>query len=562
MIVEFRYKGQSAVISGLNEARVSLATNQQREAAFFKGSLGDPSLLRDALAALRQVVLSDFKYRPKDRAAYKAWLDAQERKFLAGLAARGGQARQQIVALEAERDALDALREGRMKPFDHARRRYFDWAYTRRWEMAMVLDPVVTVHPDELAFEAFSRDESSYARLAAKYDLFEKIDEFACGTTNIDFSAQLGESFERMRTYRRTRFDIDAEGFTVANLGDDAHREKKIDLPESWVKGFLQVHATMTLGLTRLRMEPVDLFNILRFLKRKKARSSPRALRFDLEPGKAATVVFEPWDVEMPLTPTNVYEGAERRSIRLWGRDRLGTLERLLPVAQKVDLYLAGTGMPSFWVLDLGEITFTLGLSGWTDNDWTEGTKYELLSRRLDVSPADLTATYDALSRVRYATAAQLATETGCGVESTVSALSFLCQGGRAMYDLGGGVYRHRELFREPFALPQAVAVVAAPAPTMADPSARAAQGIFDGGHVLITARRPSAGGYKISGSVRGSDGVRHRPMIRVDAQGAVADASCSCPLQQKHGLVHGACEHVLALRLAHMAKLESEGGS
>jgi hypothetical protein len=205
VIVQFRYKGQSAVVSGLSGDRVSLATNQDREAAFFKGALGDPSLLRDAMAALREVVVSDFKYRPRDRVAYKAWLESQEKRFLAGLASRNDQARQKMLALEAERDALDVKRAERMKPFDQARLRYFDWAYTRRWEMAMILDPVVTVHPDEIAFEAFSKDESSYARLAVKYDLFEKIDAFACGTTNIDFSARLGQSFERMRSYRRTR---------------------------------------------------------------------------------------------------------------------------------------------------------------------------------------------------------------------------------------------------------------------------------------------------------------------------------------------------------------------
>lgn len=559
MIVEFKYQGQSAIVSGLTDARVALATNQDREAAFFKGSLGDPSLLRDALAALREVVLSDFKYRPRDRVAYRAWLEAQEKKFLAGLGARSEQARQQMLALEAERDALDAKRAARMRPFDQARLRYFDWAYTRRWEMAMILDPVVTVHPDEVAFEAFSRDESSYARVGAKYDLFERIDEFACGTTNIDFSARLGEEFERMRTYRRTRLDIDAAGFTVATEGADAHREKKIDLPESWVKGFLQVHATMTLGLTRVRMEPVDLFNILRFLKRKKARSSPRALRFELEPGRAPTVVFEPWDHALPLTPTNVFEGAKKQSIRVWGRDRLGTLARLIPVAQKVDVYLAGTGMPSIWVLDLGEIVFTLGLSGWTDNDWAKGATYDLLSRRLDVSPADLAATWEALKRARYARDVALSQETGVGVEGTRSALSHLCQVGRAMYDLAGGVYRQRELFREPFTLKEAVAAVQPVTPSQQDPAALAARALFEGGHVLLTARRPVPTGYKISGSVKGTDGARHRPVLHADKGGAIVEATCSCPWFQKHGLMRGPCEHVLALRLGHMTRLEAE---
>ena len=72
-----------------------------------------------------------------------------------------------------------------------ARHDYFEWVYTHQYELNYLFDPVITVHPDEVFFEAFSRDESSYARLAAKYDLFEKIDEFECGTTNIDFSAKL-----------------------------------------------------------------------------------------------------------------------------------------------------------------------------------------------------------------------------------------------------------------------------------------------------------------------------------------------------------------------------------
>jgi len=60
-----------------------------------------------------------------------------------------------------------------------------------------------------------------------------------------------------MRSYRQTRFDIDPTGLAVASAGGPVHKEKKIELPESWVKGFLQVQSTMTLGLTRLRIDAV-----------------------------------------------------------------------------------------------------------------------------------------------------------------------------------------------------------------------------------------------------------------------------------------------------------------
>ena len=191
MIVEFKYSGQSGIVSGLRDTRVGFATNGVRDPAFFKGTMRSPALFREAMAALYSVVISDYKFHPRDRLAFKAWLDEQDRRFLANLGNRTEQAALRIAALEARRDVLDQRRIDRLKPFYRSRAEYFEWVYTHQYELKYLLDPVITVHPDELSFEAFSQDESSYARIGVKYDLFEKIDEFACGTTNIDFSATL-----------------------------------------------------------------------------------------------------------------------------------------------------------------------------------------------------------------------------------------------------------------------------------------------------------------------------------------------------------------------------------
>ena len=109
----------------------------------------------------------------------------------------------------------------------------------------MLFDPVITVHPDEVFFECFSHDESSYGRLGAGYEVFEDIGEFACGTTNIDYSAALYDEFQKIRTYKETRFEIDPSGFDVRTTGEAEYREVKIDLPDSWVRGFLQVSSAM-----------------------------------------------------------------------------------------------------------------------------------------------------------------------------------------------------------------------------------------------------------------------------------------------------------------------------
>jgi hypothetical protein len=203
-------------------------------------------------------------------------------------------------------------------------------------------------------------------------------------------------------------------------------------------------------------------------------------------------------------------------------------------------------------------VSFALGLSGWTDQDWTGTARFELLTRRLDVDADQLSASYHALRECRYASAEMIAERTGLGVEQARAALSFLCQAGRAMVDLGAGVYRHRDLFFSPFSASEALARAKNLAEE-ADPKAKAARQVFEAGHARLIARRPVKTGYKLSGSVRGSEDERVRPLIHVDRAGHILEATCTCKFFKKHRLTQGPCEHVLALRLAHMARLEAE---
>jgi hypothetical protein len=558
MFVNYKYSGQSAIVNGLHDSYLAFATNTLREAAFFKGEIRDPRILREGLAALYAVVISDYKYHPKDRLEFQAWLEAQDQLFLQSLSVKSKKAKVRIEELEARKAHLDKKRHERRRPFYDARRSYFEYVYENQYELDYLLDPVITVHPDEIFFEAFSKDESSYARLGVPYTQFKTVDEFECGTTNIDFSARLHNELDRMRTYRRTRLDIDPSGFTVKSEGSAAHKEKKIDLPDSWVKGFLQVHSVMSMSLTHFRCAPIDLYNICRFLKRKKARASPRALRYELTPGKRVRAVLEPWNYEIELTA--IYTGPKQQSIRTWGRTRLEVLERLLPVARSVDVYLAGFGLPSIYCVDLGGPSFTLALSGWTDNDWTgDGARFSLLTRRVSAEAKDLLTVYDIMQRRRRSSEAAVAAEAGIGKEKARSVLSYLCQIGRAIYDLNAEVFRHRDLFMLPFTEKEARRALKSPEEDT--PQAKKARLIFENDNVRLIARRPVKTGFKLSGSAKGSDNKRVRPMLHVDKEGAIIEAKCTCNDYKKHKLTKGPCEHILALRLAHMSRLEAEKG-
>ena len=51
---------------------------------------------------------------------------------------------------------------------------------------------------------------------------------------------------------------------------DDALNETKIDVPDSWVRGFLQVSSAMTLPAYYFDLHPMDIHNICFLLRRRR----------------------------------------------------------------------------------------------------------------------------------------------------------------------------------------------------------------------------------------------------------------------------------------------------
>jgi hypothetical protein len=220
-------------------------------------------------------------------------------------------------------------------------------------------------------FEVFSKDESSYGALSIDRDFFTGAQDARLGTTNVEFSKPLFEQIQRLRNYREARLQVDPSGFGVALQSHPEHREEKIELPASWLYGFGQLQAALSLNSTLVSLEPTALANLLRFLARHREKTGPRALRFELEPGKEPVVVLEPWEQRIALG--GQYQGERAEKIRIWGRRRLLTLERALPLCNRVEVRLLQSGLPSVWTLYMGPARLTLALSGWTAANWTGG---------------------------------------------------------------------------------------------------------------------------------------------------------------------------------------------
>ncbi|MGK0362300.1 MAG: hypothetical protein ACI9U2_004621 [Bradymonadia bacterium] len=91
-------------------------------------------------------------------------------------------------------------------------------------------------------------------------------------------------------------------------------------------------------------------------------RRGGRAVRVELAPGESPRLVIEPWETVIE-TSVGVYTGRPPQVVRIWGRRRLMMLRRLLPFVESIDVHLLGSGLPGFWVLRAGPLTFTLGLA-------------------------------------------------------------------------------------------------------------------------------------------------------------------------------------------------------
>ena len=192
----------------------------------------------------------------------------------------------------------------------------------------------------------------------------------------------LYDEFQKIRSYKTTTLDVDPAGFDVQDLdARTSYREVKIDLPDSWVRGFLQVSAAATLPAHVVELHPMDVHNLCFVLRRHKELFGPRSLRFKLTPGAPVAVVVDPWGTQVECPRSMRDDRPPRPRSGCGAAGGCSSSSGCCRVAKRVRLFLLGSGLPTFWVVDLGDLSFTLGLSGWTNNNWSEAGNFDLMAR-------------------------------------------------------------------------------------------------------------------------------------------------------------------------------------
>lgn len=542
MNVDLKYLGASEVRSSRSGLAVAFAPNLARPKVFFDAEIGRPLRFREAISALHDVVVGDLRATKRDKAAYHEWRQEQDRieeELRTG------------VRRAAQAEALAAAGLGDV-PADldeqFHRLHSIYWRARRQWASELAkhdprlfrhlvpCDPVVTVAPDVVFFECFSKDESSYGCLSVERNAFTGEQVAQPGTTNVDYSLALYDHFQTLRSYRPSRLLVDPTGFEVRVEGRGDYREEKIDLPPSWLRGFGQLQAAMSLDCTQVEVSREALYSLLVFLKRHRERVGPRAVRFRLTPGRAPVLILDPWGVEIESKGT-LYEGVKAEEIRIWGRRRLLVLSRLLPLVDRIDVRLLGTGLPSIWTLALGDMRFTLALSGWTANDWAGSANLHLLSTAETADAQTVDRIGVELESSLSASLDRLSVVVGASRPALLGGLFELARRGQIVYDASVDRYRFRPIL--PVALSDDV---------LGPESPEVVEGrrlFSENSVVLLRDEFPSPSRRFVAARV----GDTHCEAL-FDPDGGVHRAKCTCSFFYKSRLRAGLCRHLLALRL------------
>jgi len=533
-----RVNSSSAVKA--NESALSIGTDLNRDPVYMSGQVIPSRAFAQAMLVLGAVVKIQ---RPakKDHSAYQAWVSQEYLRILQERSPNFLAEQAVLVArrkeLNEKRDNLN-LRLHSLQSFVNSKKKaYFDWLFENDRNAWIVLDPIVSVQKDGTFFEAFSGDESIYARVFLPHSALDSTEMPSLGTTNIDFSLLLEREFDRVRSYRPMSLTV---GLKSVDFKTEAAlvEEEKIPLPETWVRGLVEVQSVLALAPTTFEMSSDALSEIIARLQSEKEKSGPRSLKFLLKPNQPIRIEIEPWGEVFADDWCN-FSGDSEATVRIWGRRRLAVLKDILVGTSRVKVHFLGSGMPSFWTVVKDGVELTIGLSGWTSNDWASKAKFSSFIPTANVKEEHIPLALEVIVKNGSITTSELAKNLSVSVGEASVLLQKLCLQGKAMFDPDRNLYRWRDLF-----------------PTLDlyvdDDSSREMRGAL--ANLSLFKLKKTLDDVKnevryLSGTITyGSE--TFKPLLELDLDNRPKYAQCSCSFYNFNKLRQGPCRHMITLLL------------
>ena len=252
----------------------------RRDRVSFTGDLRFPIRFREAVSALHAVVVSDLKYKAKDRSAYQEYLKLVRERENAIRRMAFQKARQELRAVEPE-----PMPVGLESRFKAAREILVCTPSLQRLPVekrpfvVAAAGPVRSGRHRGAGRVVFRVLQQGRVELRLPDGGPRRLRRPGRRIARHDKRGLLAGALRRVPTVAHVpahRFAVDPTGFEVATQGAVDYREEKIDLPPSWLRGFMQLQAAMSVVARRVRVSREGLFNLLAYLKRHRTRSSPR----------------------------------------------------------------------------------------------------------------------------------------------------------------------------------------------------------------------------------------------------------------------------------------------
>jgi hypothetical protein len=368
-------------------------------------------------------------------------------------------------------------------------------------------DPVVTSEPGALHFESFSR----CCGLHCRYDILATdLDTRVArpGTTNVDFGPDMLTALRRIHRRDPMRLTVGVNSVSVESFDFKIH-ERRVPLPERWVRGFAEVQAAL------IGAQPIIELGA----------SDARRFVAGLPGGRDGTRNY--WTAGtgagLRLSPRTATGG-----VNVAAPLRLRILEPILPLIESLTVYAHPDPegpAPTAWVLTLpgGRLSVTLS------PDWKRGFSGEgglLIDLASPTAAADAELLNVGLRSQPRFTAIDAIGKTGLSHDRWRSAMTWLGAHGEIGHDLTDDAYYWRQL-------PYPTAALSEDPPRLRD-----AKRLLAGksGHV----EEVGPGVFRVF-----SQDCEYRTEV------STSGFSCTCEWVAKHGTSRGPCKHVLAGVLA-----------
>ena len=375
-------------------------------------------------------------------------------------------------------------------------------------QSAALRDPIVTAGAGQLRFEAFSSCNGVYARLDLGPEALDG--EFlSSGTTNVDFNEPMVNALARIARTEPVVLSVGQKEVVLERAAGKVI-ERKVALPERWIKGLTSVQAYLALMEEKLRLTRVQAVQLVQSIPTGSAKTDYYLVLRGARPSFAPV--------------------ASPGAVRVGGVHRLRLLEGLLPLCEAVRVFATPDGQASAFVLELGGgHRFLLALSADVWRGFSgEGNQLDTL---MDELPSEWVAGANRLFRGNevfnpslFAVENNLAPDTVARLCASLSAMGLLG------FDLADNQHFYRRL---PFKLSRILSL---------NPRLKNARALLDAADDVQLVSLGAGG--RTEARVRGT-GVWHTVVV-----GGGEAPRCTCTWFSGHQGQRGPCKHILAAQM------------